>query len=106
MPKITAVSKTDATTIVITGTDFWTVGYSGKVTLVGVAATSVTIDSSTQVTAVWTTGVPTSATPTSPHLSFEKSSRRRMLAEGIEAKPITHWASGEGLITNLLDITD
>jgi len=47
MPKITAVSKTDATTIVITGTDFWTTGYNGIVTLVNVAATSVTIDSAT-----------------------------------------------------------
>jgi len=44
--------------MVITGTAFFTSGYTASVAFMGVNATSVVIDSATQVTATWTGGVP------------------------------------------------
>jgi hypothetical protein len=74
MASISALSKT-GTTMIITGTNFPNPA-TATVSFEGVAADSVTIDSTTQVTATWTDGVPlTSSTAGSqPVLRFEDSS--------------------------------
>lgn len=58
-PAITSVAKGTGTTVVFTGTAFYTVGYTASASFMGVAADSVVIDSETQVTATWNLGVPT-----------------------------------------------
>jgi len=58
-PAITSVAKGSGTTVVFTGTGFYTVGYTASASFMGVAATSVTADSATQATATWALGVPT-----------------------------------------------
>jgi hypothetical protein len=56
-PVLTSMTKTD-TTMVLTGTSFYTAGYTTRVSYMGIDATSVVVDSATQVTATWTGGVP------------------------------------------------
>ena len=59
MPVVSsAVVESDKLTMTITGTNFFTSGFDGKVTYAGVDADTVTITSSTQLTATWTNGVP------------------------------------------------
>lgn len=67
MPQTASVAKTE-TTIVFTGINFITSGYTGRATFMGIAATSVTIDSATQATATWTDGVPTTSSEATPEL--------------------------------------
>lgn len=56
-PKILSLSKTD-TTLVITGQAFFTVGYDVTAFFKGIKATSVKVDSETQITATFEGGVP------------------------------------------------
>ena len=71
MPQTASVAKTE-TTIVFTGINFITSGYTGRAIFMGIAATSVTIDSATQATATWTDGVPTTSSEEAPELQFSK----------------------------------
>lgn len=56
-PRIVSLSKTD-TTLVFTGTGFYTVGYDVTAYYKEIEATSVVVDSETQVTATFEGGVP------------------------------------------------
>ena len=69
-PAITSVAKGSDTTIVFTGTQFYTIGYDATASFMGVSADSVTVDGET-ATATWALGVPTtSSTGASPSLEF------------------------------------
>lgn len=57
-PAVTNLSNSDSSTIVFTGTNFFTSGYTAHASYSGIEANSVTLDSTTQVTAVWTHGMP------------------------------------------------
>lgn len=73
MPKVDSLTKTD-TTIVFTGKNFYTTDHVGKANFIGIQADSVVVNSATQVTATWTTGVPTtSSTSEYPVLYFVKT---------------------------------
>jgi phage major head subunit gpT-like protein len=73
MPKVDSLTKTD-TTIVFTGKNFYTTDHVGKAKFMGIQADSVVANSATQVTATWTTGVPTtSSTKEYPVLYFVKT---------------------------------
>jgi hypothetical protein len=50
--------KGSDTTLVITGESFYTVGYDAEVSYKNIKATSVVIDSETQVTATFEGGIP------------------------------------------------
>jgi len=69
MPSVASVAAT-ASTIVFTGTDFKTTGYTAKASFNGIKANTVVTDSATQVTATWTLGVPVVVNATKPSLSF------------------------------------
>lgn len=56
-PDIDSLTKTD-TTLVMTGTSFYTVGYTVTASYRGIMATSVVVDSETQATATFEGGVP------------------------------------------------
>jgi len=83
--------------IVFTGTDFFTSAYSAHASFAGVPATSVSIDSATQVTATWVKGVPVASTSASPSLYFNSSSSEDLL----------HYASvpAAATVTNTLSMT-
>lgn len=57
-PVVSSASSSAAGQIVFTGTNFYTSGYTANASYAGVFADQVTIDSSTQVTATWTLGLP------------------------------------------------
>jgi hypothetical protein len=69
-PAVASIAKTD-TTIVFTGTNFFTAGFDGNASLAGIYADTVVIDSATQVTATWAKGVPALSSPKVPVLSFK-----------------------------------
>ena len=56
-PKITDLTSTGST-MVFTGTNFYTIGYTASVTWKGFEASSVIVDSETQATATFDGGVP------------------------------------------------
>jgi len=58
------------TTIVFTGSDFYTSGYTASASFNGVSSDTTEINSATQVTATWTSGVPIVAAATQPELKF------------------------------------
>jgi hypothetical protein len=73
MPTVSTLQKS-LTTIIVTGTNFGSTAATPTATmsLEGIAADSVTFDSSTQVTATWTDGVPlTLSTGAKPVLRFK-----------------------------------
>jgi hypothetical protein len=70
MPAITAISIDDTFTITFTGEDFPT-DYDGSVNYMGIDADSVSVDSSSQVTATFTKGVPIAQSEIAPELEFE-----------------------------------
>lgn len=97
-PAVTSVSLASASTqIVFTGTNFFTTGYTANAAFMGVPASSVSIDSSTQVTATWAKGVPVSASATSPALYFNSTSSSDLL----------HYASiaSTATLTNVMSLT-
>lgn len=55
---MTALDLTDTTTLTVTGTDFFTADYDATFTLAGIEADSVSIDSTTSLTANFDNGVP------------------------------------------------
>jgi hypothetical protein len=57
LPKVTSIDKTD-TTLVFTGENFLSTNFQASSSLDGVSADSVTVESPTKVTALWTKGVP------------------------------------------------
>jgi hypothetical protein len=73
MPKVTSASISDPETILFTGTDFPTTGYTANATFGGVKANSVEIVSAISVKAKWTTGVPVVMNATTPQLYFWKN---------------------------------
>lgn len=58
------------TTIVFSGTAFYTSGYTAEAFFNGIKADTTVVDSATQVTATWTVGVPVVAIATKPELKF------------------------------------
>jgi len=62
MPIVSSVAAQAATnTVTITGTGFQiSSGFSGNVSFAGIAADSVTVDSDTQLTVVFASGIPLS----------------------------------------------
>lgn len=73
-PAVASVSKTDSSTVVFTGTNFYTSLFTAAASLSGVSADTVTIDSATQVSAVWSKGVPLAQAATLPVLRFDSTS--------------------------------
>lgn len=59
--------------IVFTGTDFFATGYTANASYGGTVADSVTIDSATQVTAIWNYGLPPLGTDVVPTLRFDET---------------------------------
>jgi hypothetical protein len=103
-PAVSAVAKSDASTVTFTGTDFFTSGYDGKASFGGHEATSVTITSATSAAATFAKGVPTVAAAEAPKLWFVKTTRRRALAAVTESKE-THFAVNTETLANPLTIT-
>lgn len=56
-PQVDSLTKTD-TTIVFTGVNFYTLGYTAQAKFRGISADTVTLDSATQATATFNGGVP------------------------------------------------
>ena len=65
-----ASSAISGTTIVFTGTNFYTSGYTAQASFNGVKADTTVVDSASSVTATWTSGVPIVAAATKPELKF------------------------------------
>lgn len=78
--------------LIITGTNFYTTGYTAKTLFAGAEATTTTINSATQVTATWTNGVPRINTASLPSIEFVGASE-------------SHWASGTATIANALTVS-
>ena len=97
MPVITNATIASASTIQITGTDFFESGYQTTVEFGGVVADNVTV-SKTSIVAKWTKGVPVVANATAPIVSFEKLNTTDLMS-------VTHFASGKINIANALEIT-
>lgn len=70
--------------------------YIGSVTYQGITANNVTIDSETKVTALYTKGVPISATAVAPRLTFTSTA----------SNSIQHTASGTATIANTFTATE
>lgn len=64
------MTKTD-TTVVFTGSDFFTAGFNANSSLAGVYADTIVVDSATQVTATWNKGVPALSSPSKAELFFK-----------------------------------
>jgi len=74
-PAVTTVAMANTNDkIIFTGTNFFTASYTAHVSYAGVPATSVAIDSATQVTATWTKGVPVASAAAVPTLYFNETS--------------------------------
>lgn len=72
MPSVSSLAISgDSYSIVFTGSNFLALPYTAKVTYADISADTVTVDSSEQVTATWTLGVPVSSTTSKPTLVFE-----------------------------------
>lgn len=71
--EFTAVVKSDASTLSFTGVLFPIADFTCSVTYAGVASTTCTINSATDVSATFANGVPTSEADVSPKLTFESS---------------------------------
>lgn len=97
MPVISNATIASASTIQITGTDFFESGYQTIVEFGGVTADNVTV-SATSIIAKWIKGVPVVANATAPILSFEKLNTTDLMS-------VTHFASGKINIANALEIT-
>jgi hypothetical protein len=69
-------------------------GYTASVSLGGVKADTVSVDSATQVTATWTKGVPVLSTPTSPVLSFTHDTSSHV-----------HNAATSEVVTNIVSVS-
>lgn len=72
-PAFTAVDNSVSNTVVFTGTNFFTRGFVANSSYGGVDADTVTVDSATQVTAVWTLGMPPLGQDLIPELWFEST---------------------------------
>ena len=83
--------------MVYTGTNFFTAGYTAGSSLDGIEASTVVVDSATQVTATWTNGVPVLSAATKPVLSFKTSD--------VSQGSLTHFAIVSETVTNELTIT-
>jgi len=70
MPVISNATIASASTIQITGTDFFETGYQTFVEFGGVKADNVTIESATSIVAKWIKGVPVVVNATAPILFF------------------------------------
>lgn len=68
-PKVTGAATTGST-IVFSGTSFYTSGYSAVAIFNGIKADTVVANSATSVTATWNLGVPIVANASVPHLFF------------------------------------
>ena len=93
-PAITALSKTSATVLKATGTNFFTTDYDAVVSVAGVSASSVTISSGTELVATFDKGLPPFTGSVKPVIQFVKKT-------GSEK----HTASGSSTIDNLLAIS-
>jgi len=92
---VVTAAEASENTITFTGSGFPTSGFTGRATVNGFAADSVTIDSETSATASWsTTGIP--ATETLPSLTFINS--------GSVAYELTAAASSSVLFSKTLEI--
>ena len=60
MPAVSTVVLTNDKTVTFTGTDFFSSGYTARVDLASVTATSVVTSSSSSIAATWDKGVPPS----------------------------------------------
>jgi hypothetical protein len=100
---ISAVSKTDDSTITFTGTGLPTSGCLAKASFGGHEATNVVVNGATSATATFAKGVPAVAAAESPKLWFEKTLRRRALAT-IADTPETHFASNTQTLANPLTV--
>jgi len=98
MPVISNATIASASTIQITGTDFFESGYQTSVEFGGVKADDVTVESATSIVAKWIKGVPVVANATAPILFFEKLNTTDNMS-------VTHFASGQINISNALEIT-
>lgn len=91
---MTDLANTVSNTIVFSGTNFFTSGYTGHASYSGVEADVVTIDSATQATAVWTLGLPPTGADEIPQLWFNETS-----------SDVLHYASQSGTLAKTLSIT-
>lgn len=89
MPVVSSIAQQDAYTLVFTGVGFSFTGFPAQVRYINIKADSVTVDSDTQVTAVFTNGIPLSQSAKAPVLFFKDS-----------ASAASHWAASTATITN------
>lgn len=82
MPVVSSIAQQDAYTLVFTGVGFSFTGFPAQVRYINIKADSVTVDSDTQVTAVFTNGIPLSQSAKAPVLFFKDS-----------ASAASHWAA-------------
>ena len=103
-PDVSAVAKSDSSTIAFTGTGFFTAGYDAKASFGGHEATAVVVASATSATATFAKGIPTVSAAEAPKLWFVKTTRRRALAAVADTKE-THYASNTQTLDNALAVT-
>jgi len=96
MPAVSEIAKTE-TTLVFTGTNFFTADFDLFATLDGIKADSIVVDSANKVTATWTKGVPVIKTASKPVLSFQTT----QAAKGA----LAHYAIMNKDVTNALTIS-
>jgi len=94
-PSTTSVSSTE-TTIVFSGANFQTSAHTVRASLAGIAADSVVVDSTGQVTATWANGVPLSGEAAAPELFFEDDSTGVILQSVEDAAAV---------LTNAISVT-
>jgi len=73
-PAVQGVSKTDSTTITVTGTDFFISDYDAGVTYGGIEADSVTVNDAQTIVATFDKGVPVVRVSEIPIIKFESQS--------------------------------
>lgn len=99
MPTV-ASATVSGQTIVFTGTDFKTAGFTARAFFNGIKADSVVVDSATQVTATWTLGVPVVVNATKPVLRFHEDTSITVLVSIMNAEitnALTVTSSSQGL---------
>lgn len=94
-PNVTSIAESATPgQIIFTGENFYTGGFVANVEYAGIQADTVTIDSSTQVTASWNLGFPAVGTEVTPALWFNET-----------GSEVRHYASINSTLTKALTIT-
>ena len=94
MPVVSSIAQQDAYTLVFTGVGFSFPGFPAQVSYINIMADTVTVDSDTQVTGVFTNGIPLSQSGKAPVLFFKDS-----------ASAASHWAASIATITNPVTVS-